>query len=293
MAQWEGFEFEKAIFYGVNSCHFRLSAPFLRYIASFCTLPHIRLKGENKGEKSGHLPPPAAGVAEIRRTSSGAAAPCGRPGGLLQLPGVTEGQTHARRCCRALWAAWRPPSAARGGGGQAHVRRHCCALWAAWRPPSAAGGDGGQTHTRLRCRVLGVPKATFCARAAPRRREASGLSWTPASSGKAGTRCFSKGGRQGDTPAQLAVLRCRVVELCPNRTRSKPGQQKGTHDKNTRRYTLADCGHNSSHDSTSSASGSSRPSGFDILHVSLWPTSWQALPPCFSVSLSKVISYYK
>lgn len=110
MAQWEGFEFEKAIFYGVNSCHFRLSAPFLRYIASFCTLPHIRLKGENKGEKSGHLPPPAAGVAEIRRTSSGAAAPCGRPGGLLQPPGVTEvRRTHG--CAAASWASRRPPSA--------------------------------------------------------------------------------------------------------------------------------------------------------------------------------------
>ena len=87
LAQWEGFEFEKAIFYGVNSCHFRLSAPFLRYIASFCTLPHIRLKGENKGENRVICRPPAAGVAEIRRTSSGAAAPCGRPGGLLQPPG--------------------------------------------------------------------------------------------------------------------------------------------------------------------------------------------------------------
>ena len=113
MAQWEGFEFEKAIFYGVNSCHFRLSAPFLRYIASFCTLPHIRLKGENKGGKIG------SSAAPSRRGSGD--------------------QAHVRRCCCALWAAWRPPSAAGGDGGQAHVRRRCCALWAARRPPSAAG----------------------------------------------------------------------------------------------------------------------------------------------------------
>lgn len=266
MARKEGFELEEAISCG-GKCHrFRFFRSFCWYIIAFRAPLYIRLKGENKGENwAGYrLQPPVA--AEIRCTPGGAA---------------------------ASWASWRPPSAASDGRGQTRARRHCCSLWAAWRPPSAARGDGSQTHARRCCRVLGVLKATFCARAAPRRREASGLSWTPASSGKAGTRCFSKGGRQVDTPTQLAAPRCRVVELCPNRTRSKPGQQKGTHDKNTRRYTLADCGHNSSHDSTSSASGSSRPCGFDILHVSLWPTSWQALPPCFSVSLSKVISYYK
>ena len=100
-------------------------------------------------------------TAAVRRTSGGAAAPCGRPGGLLQPPGrrgsgtrpaalphhghpeghlqppVTAEIRRTPGGAAASWASWRPPSAARGGKGQAHVRRCCCALWAAWRPPSA------------------------------------------------------------------------------------------------------------------------------------------------------------
>ena len=93
------------------------------------------------------------GAARVRHTSGGAAVPCGRPGGLLQPPGVT-GVRRTPGGAAASWASRRPPSAAGDGGSQTHARRCCCALWASWRPPSAARGGEGQAHVRRHCCAL-------------------------------------------------------------------------------------------------------------------------------------------
>ena len=118
LAQWEGFELEKAFSRCAFLMIFTLFPAFVRHTPSFCSASLFCFKGENKGEKLGLSPaallppwallPPCALLRPVRdrrgcgdqMQSGGAAAALGAPAACVRPLGLWRSDAVRRRCCR-------------------------------------------------------------------------------------------------------------------------------------------------------------------------------------------------